>query len=207
MEVLFMNKWVLNIAVVAVVSSANASAANWKDINYGVGTLMRVGTGHNLVIPLPAEARYTPFGYTVVPTYVAQFLVRVQPAFACKLATIEDGHALATSVISNQHDLQPTSFAYEEPSRRRGREGWTNYYFNVNGGFGAPVQAISVAFQRGGAHARQCDFELAVTSDEVIRPQILPRGAAPQAAALAAPAEKRERNLGEIKIELKTKAQ
>jgi len=203
-----MKKWLLNVVVIGVLVSVSASAATWKDITYGVGTLMRVGTGHNLLIPLPAEARYTPFGYTVVPTYVAQFLVRVQPAFACKLATIEDGHALATSVVSSQHDLQPTSFAFSEPSRRRGREGWTNYYFNVNGGFGAPVQAISVAFQRGGAHARQCDFELAVTSDEVIQPQILPRGAAPQtAAALAAPAEKRERNLGEIKIELKTKAQ
>ncbi len=197
-----MKLWILGLVAL---STVHANAANWKEI---VGTF-RTGTGTQLVVPLPAEARFTQFGYTVVPAYATQFYVRVEPAAACRLATLDNGELVGTGVLSSQFGLQPTSFVREERSRRPGRDGWTNSYFSVNAGAGAAVQAITVVFRRGGAAARQCDFEIAYTGDDMNVPAAELAAAGTGARALAAPAAApaAARNLGEVQIKVETKHQ
>jgi len=153
-----MKKLLLGLVMIASVQAQ----AEWKDI---LGDF-QTGTGTQIVVPLPAELAYRyPYGYVASSPFTTEFIVRIGPKSlerGCTLATNNTGDQIATGVMSSQPRLRPTTFAREEWSQKL--QGWKNFYFNVNGGQGAPVQAITVAFKRGFERATQCYFQLAYSS-------------------------------------------
>lgn len=193
-----MKKLIVTLALVLGAAGAHAEEA-WKQ----VGGIFESGTGTQATIPLPAEARFTPPFYTVQPAYVTRFIVRIGPGSmdrGCRLATSADGDVVFTGVLSSQVRLRPTTLVSTELSGARGRQDWTNHIFEVNGGQGAPVQAIQPAFKRGFERRTICSYEVLYIDDGQ---EVLPRnGGERRLGVAAAPAAARE--TGAVKIEVKT---
>lgn len=160
-----------------------------------VGGNWDVASGTVTSLPIPARAEFIPgFGYSVRPPFATHFIVRVGPGSqrrGCAPATSVGGALVFTGVVSGQPFLQPTALISTEFSQAQ--PGWLNYEFSVNGGMGATIQAINVAFQRTQFPAA-CSFHLLWrnVNDAFVRNAIADAApaaeGAPVARALAAPA-------------------
>lgn len=180
-----MKNWLLSVVVLAASGSA-FSEQKWEQ----VPGQYSAPTGSQVFVPLPAALQYD-FrfqAYIASAPFVTSFMVRLDPGSVerqCRLATNNEGDIQATSVVSSQPNLSPTLFLREERSVRR--PGAVNKIFAVNAEFGAPVQAITVAFKKGGVNATTCFFEILYTRDPADGPQL-------QAAAAPASVESEDPN-------------
>ncbi len=178
--------------LVVLFATSTASADVWRQI----GGDWVTGTGTQVVVPVPVEMRVVyPYGYVAASPFMTRFIVRIGPGSlqrGCTLATNDTGDVVATGVVSSQMNLRPTSLTSQEQSPSM--PGWQNNIFSVNGGFGAPVQAITVAFKRGFENATQCYFQLMYQGGE--------QAADPRMArAAAAPSQSREITLQSAQAE------
>jgi hypothetical protein len=159
-----------------------------------------VYSGQTATVPLPLTTQFDPLrGYVITPAFVTHFIVRVGPA-SVRRGCDPTGQRPYTGVHSSLPRIRPTAHVNTYPSTAK--RGWTNYEFEVNGGHGAPVQAIKPAFVETG-YTDQCYFDVLWTAQSAAALRAGDDTRPNRAAAPGKEMEKVDRGIIELKGEHK----